>query len=255
MSAASAVPLATASLRAVVVDDEPLARDELIFMLEQCKGISVSGSASIASEALELCANEPPDIVFVDLRMPGPDGFALSSAIHARYPGVQVVVVSAHDGGAIPAFEARVFDYLVKPVRLERLRDTVERIRALCPREESYAGDAKLTRLAVRRRDSYVVLDVADVVYFEVQHDLVWAITPTDRFALDMRLSAIAERVPEAEFFRSHRTVLVRIDRIRGLLPSGAGAYELVLDPPALPRVPLARERVRALRERIPFAG
>lgn len=248
-------PPASPALRAIVVDDEPLARDELMFMLEQCKGVSVLGSAAFASEALELCSHEQPDVAFVDLRMPGPDGFALSSALHARHPGVEVVVVSAHDGGAVPAFEAKIFDYLVKPVRLERLRDTVERVRALQRRDEFAAGDGKLTRVAVRRRDAYVVLDVADVVYFEVQHDMVWAITATDRFALDMRLSAIADRVPEGEFFRSHRTVLVRIDRIRSLVPSGAGAYELALDPPSLARVPLARERVRALRERIPFAG
>ena len=243
-----------AALNAIVVDDEPLARDELVFLLEQCRVVSVVGVAENASRALELCERKQPDVVFSDLRMPGPDGFALAEAIHARHPNVNVVVVSAHDGGAITAFEARVFDYLVKPVRLERLKGTVERLRAGMHQKDDVQAEP-FSRIAVRRRGSYVVLDVADVIYFEVQHELVWAVTQTDRYALDLRLSSIADRVPEGAFFRSHRGVLVRIDRIKGLLPAGAGAYELVMDHPDSPRVPLARERVRALRDRIPFAG
>lgn len=241
-------------LTAVVVDDEPLASDELCFLLEQCRAVSVLGVATDASRALELCGRERPDVVFTDLRMPGPDGFALAEALHARHPNVHVVVVSAHDGGAVSAFDAGVFDYLVKPVRLDRLRATLERMRTVAAPSED-APSETFSRLAVRRRGSYVVLDVADVIYFEVQHELVWAVTARDRFALDFRLASIAERVPEGEFFRSHRSVLVRIDRIKSLLPAGAGAYELVMDHPESPRVPLARERVRALRERIPFAG
>jgi two-component system response regulator LytT len=243
-----------AVLNAIVVDDEPLARDELVFLLEQCRSVAVVGAAADATQALELCAREAPHVVFSDLRMPGPDGYALSEAIHARFPNVEVVMVSAHDGGAISAFEARVFDYLVKPVRLERLKGVVERLRQNAPREDD-SPSGTFSRLAVRRRGAYVVLDVADVVYFEVQHELVWAVTRSDKYALDLRLSSIAERVPEGAFFRSHRSVLVRIDSIKGLLPAGAGAYELVIDHPEAPRVPLARERVRALRDRIPFAG
>lgn len=242
------------ALNVLVVDDEPLARDELVFLLEQCRAVTIVGVAADANEALAICARETPHVVFSDLRMPGPDGYALAEAIHARYPGVEVVMVSAHDGGAISAFEARVFDYLVKPVRLDRLKGTVERLRAAAPRDDD-SPSGTFSRLAVRRRGSYVVIDINDVIYFEVQHELVWAVTRSDRFALDLRLSSIAERVPEGVFFRSHRSVLVRIDRIKGLLPAGAGAYELVMDHPEVPRVPLARERVRALRERIPFAG
>lgn len=243
-----------APLLALVVDDEPLARDELVFLLEQCRAVTIVGVAANASEALEICAQETVHVVFSDLRMPGPDGYALTEAIHARHPSVEVVMVSAHDGGAISAFEARVFDYLVKPVRLERLKGTVERLRSMTPQADD-SPSGTFSRLAVRRRGAYVVIDIADVIYFEVQHELVWAVTRTDKLALDLRLSSIAERLPEGAFFRSHRSVLVRIDRIKGLLPAGAGAYELVMDHPGAPRVPLARERVRALRERIPFTG
>ena len=84
---------------------------------------------------------------------------------------------------------------------------------------------------------------------------LVWAVTADDRFALDLTLSAVERRVPEGEFFRSHRASLVRLDRIRGIEPTGAGTYELHLDHPSDPRVALARERARLLKELIPIAG
>jgi len=241
-------------VRALVVDDEPPARDELVFMLGECGGVEVVGQARDAAAALALCEANLPDVTFVDLRMPGPDGIALAEALIARWPEMHVVVVSAHDDGAIRAFEARVLDYLLKPVRLERLRKAVERVRESA-RPKREAGAPLLERLAVRRRGVYVVLDVADVIYFEVKDELVWAVTADDRFALDLTLAAVEQRLPDGAFFRSHRGVLVRIDRITAIEPAGAGTYELVLAHPSAPRVPLARERARILREKIPFTG
>ncbi len=255
----------TPTLRALVVDDEPLARDELRFLLEQCGGVEVVGEARGASEALSACDELLPEIAFLDLRMPGPDGIALAQAIRDRHPEISVVVVSAHDDGALRAFEAQVLDYLLKPVRLERLRDALGRARSRLAQTESSrpaAEDAStgeagepLDRLAVRRKGVYVVVEIAQVVYFEVKDELVWAITSDDRYALDLTLTALERRLPEDQFFRSHRGVLVRLTAIKNIEPAGSGTYELVLDHPEAPRVPLARERVRLLRERIPFAG
>ena len=255
-----------APIRALVVDDEPLARDELCFLLSQCDGVQVIGEAKDAAEAMSRADELSPDVAFVDLRMPGPDGIALAEALLGRAPEMRVVVVSAHDDGALRAFEARVSDYLLKPVRLERLRRAVSRIvdELSAPRPDTAtavpapegAATTPLTRLAVKRRGSYVVVDVADVIWFEVKDELVWAITADDRFALDLTLSAIEKRVPESLFFRSHRGYLVRLDRIRSIEPTGgAGTFDLMLDHPDSPRVPLARERARTLRELIPVAG
>ncbi len=252
------------TLRAIVVDDEPLARDELVFLLGECGDVEVVGQAKDAATALALAESSAPDLAFVDLKMPGPDGIALAEALHARRPDLSVVVVSAHDDGALRAFEASVIDYLLKPIRLERLRKTLERVRetrhggagaGTSAGTTGSGGNAPLERLAVRRRGVYVVLDVADVVYFEMKDELVWAVTAEDRFAIDLTMGAVEQRLSESTFFRSHRGVLVRVDKIRAIEPSGAGTYELVLDHPDAPRVPLARERARLLRERIPFTG
>lgn len=242
------------TLRAIVVDDEPLARDELVFLLEQL-GVEVVGQAGNAGGALTLLDEAAPDVVFVDLRMPGPDGLALAESVMKRQRDVSIVVVSAHDDGAIRAYEAGVVDYLLKPVRLERLEKAVERARERAPQRESESDAGTLTRLAVRRRGKLVVVSISDVVWFEVKDELVWAVTRTDRYALDLTLSAVEQRVPEGVFFRSHRGALVRLESIVGMEPAGAGTYELILDHPDQPKVPLARERARLLRELIPIAG
>ena len=239
------------ALRALVVDDEPLARDELGFLLREC-GVRVVGEATGAADALTLAEEHLPDVAFVDLRMPGPDGIALAEALAHRAPEMAVVVVSAHDDGALRAFEARVLDYLLKPVRLERVQRTLERIEA---RSRLGKDEPKnLRRLAVRRRGAFVVVDVSDVAYFEVRDELVWAVTDADRFALDLTLATLERRLPEG-FFRSHRGYLVRIERIRAMEPTGAGTFELLLDHPKEARIPLARDRARTLRTLIPVAG
>lgn len=247
------------TLRVMVVDDEPLARDELRFLLGEVGDVEVVAEAASSKEALSRYEElEPrPDAVFVDLRMPGPDGLSLSEALLARDASLAIVVVSAHHDGALRGYDVGVVDYVLKPARLPRVRTAVERIRAR--REEasttrSEDGEGKLERLAVRRRGQYVVLDVRDVVYFEMKDELVWAVTESDRFALDLTLGAVEARLPEG-FFRSHRGFVVRLDRIAAMEPSGAGTYELILHHPEKPRVPLARERARALREIIPIAG
>lgn len=238
-------------LRALVVDDEPLARDELVFLLDEL-GVEVVGQAGDAPSALARFDELRPDVVFVDLRMPGPDGLALAESVMKRQPNVSIIVVSAHDDGAVRAFDAGVVDYLLKPVRLERLQKALERAEERMP---ASPADGPLTRLAVRRRGKLVVVNLDDVLYFEMKDELVWAVTPSDRYALDLTLTAIEQRVSARDFFRSHRGAIVRLSAILGLEPAGAGTYELLIDHPEHPKVPLARERARLLRELIPIAG
>ena len=240
-----------AVLRVVLVDDEPLARDELGFLLGQLGGVQVVGEAADAAEAIALCDRHRPEAAFVDLRMPGPDGMALAEALSRRSPPVAVVVVSAHEEGASRAFDAGVVDYLLKPVRLERLRRALERLRGRL----GGATPAPLDRIALKRRGSWVVRSVDEVLCFEVRDELVWAVTREDRFTVDFTLGELERRLPPDRFFRTHRSALVRLEAIAALEPSGSGTFEVVLDHPEGLRVPLARERAKALRARIPFVG
>lgn len=239
------------TLRAIVVDDEPLARDELAFLLDQCEGVDVVGQAQFAADAERLCEHAQPEIAFIDLRMPGSDGLALADNLREKHPDLEIVLVSAHDDGALRGFDARVTDYLLKPVRLERLRQTLDRVSAARP--DLVPDTVPLERFAVRRKNAYVVIALEDVVYFEARDDFVWAVTTEDRFAIGRTLATLAEQLDSAHFFQSHRSCIVRIDRIRMIEPAGARTFRMLLDHPDEPRVPLARDRVGKLRERIPF--
>jgi len=239
------------TLRAIVIDDEPLARDELTFMLRQCREIEVVGETGFALEAERLCDDAQPQVAFIDLRMPGLDGLALAELLRSKHPGLAVVIVSAHDDGALRGFEAQVTDYLLKPVRLERLRRALERVSAARP--DSLGGRRGLERFAVRRKSWYVVVEVRDVVYFEARAEFVWAVTEVDRFAIDRTLTHLADQLDHKLFFQSHRSCIVRIDRIRTIEPAGARSFRLHLDHPDEPKVPLSRDRASELRERIPF--
>lgn len=238
-------------LRAIVVDDEPLARDELTFLLQQCDEIEVVGEAGFAMEAERQCDDLQPEVAFIDLRMPGLDGLALAELLRNKHPQLAVVIVSAHDDGALRGFEAQVTDYLLKPVRLERIRQAVERLSAARP--DSVLGGRALERFAVRRKSWHVVVEVRDVVYFEARGELVWAVTEVDRFAVDRTLTNLADQLDTKDFFQSHRSCIVRIDRIRTIEPAGARSFRLHLDHPDEPKVPLSRDRASKLRERIPF--
>jgi len=99
------------------------------------------------------------------------------------------------------------------------------------------------------------VLELGDVIYFEVKDELVWAVTEDDRFAIDKTLATLEDELDPDAFFRSHRGFIVRYDRIRAIEPTGAGTYQLLLEHPDEPKIPLARERAKRLRERIPFSG
>jgi DNA-binding LytR/AlgR family response regulator len=246
-----AIPARNGTLRAIIVDDEPLARDELTFLLAQCDGIEVVGEASSPADAERLCGEQRPELAFVDLRMPGLDGLSLARILRKEHPSLDVVIISAHDYGAVRAFDAPVTDYLPKPVPLQRLRRALDRV--LEARADS-ASSCRLQRFAVRRKGSYVVVELGDVIYFEARDELVWAVTEKDRFAVDWTVAALAERLDDDVFFRSHRSYLVRIDRIRSIEPTGARSFRLVLQHPESPRVPLARDRVGTLRRRIPFS-
>ncbi len=241
------------ALRVLLVDDEPLARDELGFLLAEIGGIDVVAEAADAAEAVRRCAEVHPHAAFVDLRMPGPDGMVLAQALVRREPPVSVVVVSAHEESASWAFEAGIVDYLLKPVRLERLRRAVQRLRDHVGIQVD--GEGPLERIALRRGGSWVVRSVEEVLFFEVRDEFVWAVTAEDRFTVDRPLSDLERRLPPGRFFRTHRAALVRLDAIAGIEPAGAGTYHVVVAHPERPRLPLARERARGLRERIPFLG
>ena len=169
---------------------------------------------------------------------------------------MMVVVVSAHDDGALRAFEADVLDYLLKPVRLDRLEACVQRIRTRA-KASGPVAEEPLDRLAVKRKGGYVVVDIDDVVYFHVKDELVWGGDGGRPVCTRSHtVGGVTVGCPTKNSSARIAVAWFAFPRLKLIEPSGTGTYDLVLDHPEEPRLPLARERIAsACAKRIPFAG
>lgn len=252
------------TLRALVVDDEPLARARLQRMLVAHGDVQVVGEAGSVAEAAPLVDSLTPDLVFLDVQMPGEDGFALLSRIRHR---PAVVFVTAFDHYAVRAFEANAVDYLMKPFRPERLAAAVARARLVLARPDELARQLQqllatmrnarperagtLERLTVRLGHKQLILKVEDVLWFGAEDKLVFAATATDRHYVNFTLDELEKRLEPARFVRVHRSAIANLDHAAALRPGFAGTWRLQLDDAARTEVPVSRARARQVKERL----
>jgi two-component system LytT family response regulator len=213
-------------MKAVIVDDEPIARQVLREDLESFPDVLVAGEAADGEEALRKIAALQPDLLFLDLQMPGMSGFDVVRNL-AGPPFPIVVIVTAFDQHAIEAFEAGAIDYLLKPVGEARLRTSVERALRLLGRQAEIAeraekiaaaqppSEPRSRKIVGRSGEEYVVLDLDDVLAFQAERELVWIVTAKNRLLANQSLRAIAERLPEPPFRRIHRNAIVNANHIR----------------------------------------
>jgi len=251
-------------LRAVVVDDEEPARARVLRLLRAEPSVEVVGEASDVAGAVALIDRERPDVCFLDVQMPGGTGFdVLERAQHKP----RVVFTTAYEQYAVRAFEVHSVDYLLKPFRRDRFAEALTRLRerrsgaeedgrlaALRaelhkPAEVAAAVDA-LERIPARKGTRIVLLDPAEIVWFEAEETLVFARTDEGRFLVDRPLADLEARLAPA-FFRAHRRFLVRLDRVAEIRPQDGGTCRMTLRDAAGSSLPLSRRQARRLRARL----
>ncbi|MEP6836015.1 MAG: LytTR family DNA-binding domain-containing protein [Gemmatimonas sp.] len=233
-------------LRAVIVDDEELARERLrCFLLDEAD-IEIIGEASSGSAAVRLIADKRPDIVFLDVQMPGLDGFGVLRSIAQSYAPA-IVFVTAHDAYAIRAFEVQAVDYLLKPVTRLRLHNATERAAA---RVRTNASEGKTRseneraiaavlasvplsdsgpRIPIRRDGRTDFVSIAAINWVEAHGDYLTLHTTQQTFELRQTLTELVEVLPSDEFLRVHRSYVVRIARVASIRSVLRGGYELTL--------------------------
>jgi two-component system LytT family response regulator len=234
------------TLRVVIVDDEAPARRKILRLLRDEAGVEVAAEADSGEAAIEAVAKLHPDLVFLDVQMPGMDGFAVVQAISSsasvadRVP--RIVFITAHDQYALRAFEVHALDYLLKPVGEVRFRAAMRRIRA----QHAQSGDAVTSRLRdmleqLQREKSFperlliqengraFFLSVREIVWIESERNYLLLHCGKKTHTLRGTLDSIAETLDPKLFVRINRGNLVRLEAIRELLPWFHGEYKVVL--------------------------
>jgi two-component system LytT family response regulator len=258
-------------IRAYVVDDEPLAIARLERLLASFEGLSIAGSSSDPAEALEALSSKrcgAIDVLFLDIQMPGMNGFELL----ARLPEQPFVIfTTAFDEYALRAFEVNSIDYLLKPIEREQLERAIGKLERMRPiRLQEWQRDPQLPamlkelamslggastayphRVASRvgERISFLALD--EVTHFVAQDKLTYAVVSGRQHSVDQSIAELERKLDPAKFLRIHRSVLVNVDCIQEVNLWFAGRQVLTLKDAQRTQLPVARDRVRVLKERL----
>src|SRR5687768_6475412 len=256
MKAPTSIPLGSDNggprIRAIIVDDEPTARRGVRLLLERDHSVDIVGEASTGTEAAELILREKPDLAFLDVQMPGSDGFeALSKIGPAAAPAV--VFVTAYDEHALRAFEVHAVDYLLKPYDDARFAAALERAKEEVRRRQTDRVNSRLTQLldflqkndgnaasasSVERPGERILIKSSGEIFFLKAEEIDWIEAEGDymKFHVNGRthlmretMARLESRLDPKRFIRIHRSTIVNIDRLRKLSPSFAGEYAVIL--------------------------
>ena len=238
-------------MRALVVDDEPLVRSELVYALGKVDGDIEITEAADAVEALRELAGAAYDVVFLDINLPRLAGLEATKVINALPSPPLVVFVTAHDTHALAAFDLAAFDYVVKPVSQARLAQTVERLRASRAGGASAVqpGDALPSRIALEDGERTRLVKVAEIRYVQANGHVVTARVFDGDLRWKGSLAEAAARFEPAGFLRVHRAYLVNPERVVEVEPFFGGAYLLRVDDKARSEVPVSRNYLPAVRK------
>lgn len=235
-------------IRAVIVDDEPVAREGIRMWLAREPDVAVAGEAGSPAEAIALVLRERPDLLFLDVQMPEGDGFDVLEAIGGEHLP-EVIFVTAHERHALRAFDIAALDFLLKPVREERFLTALARARHELSRGEAREGPARLTalldhvrgargaggtrrieRFAVRTRDRFVIVPVSEVRWIGAAANYAEVHLAAATHLVRATMAELEAGLDPAVFARIHRGTLVRVDCVREVVPSAHGDFDVVLN-------------------------
>jgi len=246
------------TLTALIVDDEALARDELAYLLKDFPDVEVTASAANGLEAIDLIEDIEPDLVFLDVQMPGLDGLGLIRRLREKdTPLPYFILATAFDNYAVEAFQVEAFDYLLKPVEKDRLAATLERARrSLAARPaRTEAGEPEVTagphksKVLVRRENRNWIVDAGDIIYATIDDGLITVVTTTMHGESTYKtIEELQSSLDPEMFWRVHRSWLVNINRIKEVVPWFKSSFQLRMDDKKGTEVPVSRVQTKRLR-------
>jgi two-component system response regulator LytT len=249
---------ATATLTTMIVDDEQLAQDELAYLLREFPDIEVVGTARHGLEAVTLIQKLEPDLVFMDVQMPGLDGLGVVRKLREiNFDLPHIIFATAFDQYAVEAFRLEAMDYLLKPIERARLEETIERARrAIQDRQKAIVPEPpprlnpQRTKLLVRSGNRNFIVDASEMVYATIEDGLITLVTSTlEGHSNYKTIEELQANLDRDTFWRVHRSYLVNINRIREVVPWFKSSFQLRMDDKKQTEVPVSRVQTKRLRE------
>jgi two-component system LytT family response regulator len=241
-------------IRALIVDDEPLARKRVRMMLAPHSDVEVVAECSNGNEAAEIAKIEQPSMLFMDVEMPGVDGFEMLPLLPDS-SAVAIIYITAHTEFALDAFEANAVDYLVKPFSQERFDRALQRARSFLGGSGAPArsgGDLqqerRRERFAVRTRGQIVFVKATSIDWIGAEGNYARLHTAEQSYLIRESLQSLEAALDPALFVRIHRSAIVNIERVRRLVPGSDGAFSIILsNDTTIPLGPTFRDRLENL--------
>jgi len=246
------------AISAIVVDDEKLASDELAYQLREFPDIEVIATASNGLEAVQLIEDLEPDLVFLDVQMPGLDGMGVLRKLREKnIPLPYFVMATAYDQYAVEAFRWEALDYLLKPVEKERLAQALERARKGVAERQKIAPaelpppkpSLQRTKLLVKNGQRNFIVDAQDVVYATIEDGLITVVASNLEGQSNYRtIEELQSNLDADTFWRVHRSYLVNIHRIKEVIPWFKSSFQLRMDDKKQTEIPVSRVQTKRLR-------
>ena len=251
------MPTRATSITTVVIDDEKLALEELLYLLEDHPDLEIVGSADNGLEGVELIERLDPDLVFLDVQMPGLDGIGVIRQLREKSDDLpQFVLVTAYDTYAIEAFRIEALDYLLKPVEKSRLDQTIQRAQRIFG--EHRIGDAialsprlkeQRTKILVKNAGRSFIVDAQDIVYATIDEGVITIVTSSLEGESNYKtIEELQSNLDPDTFWRVHRSYLVNINRIREVIPWFKSSYQIRMDDKKQTEIPVSRVQTKRLR-------
>jgi DNA-binding LytR/AlgR family response regulator len=252
------------ALSVVIVDDEQLARDELSYLLRDIEDVELIGQGKNGLEAVSLIKETSPDLVFLDVQMPGLDGFGvIKKLIEKKVPLPNIVFSTAFDQYAVKAFEVSALDYLLKPFERKRVLQAVEKARRALDSEA--APNEKLdtlvklleqqkpqstTKVLLKANNRLFLVDQKEICFASIEDGVITVVAQNMEGQSNCRtLEELLASLDGNVFWRAHRSYLVNINRIKEVVPWFKSSYQIRMDDRKQTEIPVSRAQTRRLRE------
>lgn len=246
-------------IRCIIVDDEKPARDELTYLLSSIEDIMVVGEAENGIQAIRKAIEEKPQLVFLDVNMPGINGIDVAKELTALEPKPLIVFITAYDSYAVSAFEVSAFDYLLKPVSEERLRNSLDRIRSMVSSREARVLDkldklsgelglSRSTRIVGYQNGMLFPIELDEILFLTLEEKNTIVVCERGKFQINGTLSELQEKLSDRKFFRSHKSYIVNLDRIDSIEPWFNSTYNIHIKG-IDETIPVSRTYAKAFKE------